>query len=109
MLKDINPTGDSTSPYYDYGYGFTEYNGKLYFVAYDGTNGEELWVTDGTEVGTHKIAPDISPNSDPFASFSGFIVFDKVYFSIQIKIIVEMNFTNLIIQTLIQLKKKLKT
>src|SRR5690554_7299454 len=76
MLKDINPTADSEP------YGFTEYNGKLYFAANDGTNGRELWVTDGTEVGTHKIAPDISPNSGPFASFSGFIVFDNaLYFN----------------------------
>jgi len=57
MVKDINPTGNSDPMY------FTEYNDKLYFRANDGgINGEELWVTDGTEAST-TILKDINPDS----------------------------------------------
>ena len=54
MLKDINPSGSSDPKE------FTLYNGKLYFSADDGTNGPELWETDGTEAGT-KMTANIIP------------------------------------------------
>ena len=41
---------------------FTEFNGKLYFRANDGTSGTELFVTDGTAEGT-KLVADINPGS----------------------------------------------
>ena len=50
ILKDIN-----TSDSYDgnsFVRGFTEFNGRLYFGAFDEENGFELWVTDGTSEGT---------------------------------------------------------
>lgn len=53
---DINPGGDS------YPFGFTNYNGKLYFNAYTNAGGDELWVTDGTTSGT-KMVKDIYPGS----------------------------------------------
>lgn len=75
MLKDINPTGDS---YPDF---FAEYNGTLYFSARDGSNGYELWTTDGTAAGT-QMFKDINPGSgagffiDPaFTEYNG-----KLYF-----------------------------
>ena len=46
MVKDINPGGDSSSYY------LTEFNGALYFQAINGTNGSELWKSDGTAAGT---------------------------------------------------------
>jgi len=47
LVKDIrSPTGGSTPN------NFTVYNGKLYFSAYDNTNGIELWVSNGTNEGT---------------------------------------------------------
>src|SRR5690554_1787662 len=61
LVKDINPTGDSNP------YSLTELNGKLYFRANDGTNGYELWVTDGTSAGTQMIK-DINPTGSSYPS-----------------------------------------
>jgi ELWxxDGT repeat protein len=56
MIKDINPSG-SSSPY-----GIVEYNGVMYFNADDGSNGAELWRSDGTDAGTYMLK-DINPGS----------------------------------------------
>lgn len=52
LVKNINPLV-SSSPRY-----FCEMNGKLYFIAVDGSNGPDkfLWVTDGSEQGTYKVS-----------------------------------------------------
>ena len=52
MLKDIYP---GTNPSIDQQFDphFTVFNNKLFFVANDGTNGFELWSTDGTTAGTN--------------------------------------------------------
>ena len=42
MVADINPSGSSMPAY------LTVFSNKLYFRAYDGTNGYELWNYDGT-------------------------------------------------------------
>jgi ELWxxDGT repeat protein len=77
MVKDINPGAASAAPlaFSD----FAEAGGKLYFGAEDGTHGNELWVTDGTEAGTHMVA-DINPGaagSEPYylAGFDGEVFF----------------------------------
>ncbi len=75
IIKDINPGAGGSNPN-----GFTAFNGKLYFRAYDGTHGAELWVTDGTAAGTTMVK-DINPGaegSDPY----GFTTFNgKLYFN----------------------------
>ena len=69
LLKDINPA----QGYYYYGTyypgpqssypgQFTAVGGTLFFTANDGTDGNELWKTDGTESGTMLVA-DINPGS----------------------------------------------
>lgn len=59
--------------------GMFEFNKKLYFAGHEDATGNELWVTDGTNAGTH-LFKDIEPGangSDP----SNFINFkDKLYF-----------------------------
>ena len=102
LVKDINPGFDDSEYIYakigksrrlenprplgSNPYDITEFNGKLYFSADDGTNGRELWVSDGTEAGTQLLA-DINPTVDEFSSNSSsyptnFIEFqDRLFFS----------------------------
>ena len=40
---------------------FAAFGGKLYFAAYDGTEGEQLWKSDGTAAGTSKLE-NIAPS-----------------------------------------------
>ncbi|MEM8525734.1 MAG: hypothetical protein AAGG68_13920 [Bacteroidota bacterium] len=62
LLKDINigPRGSRPSAY-------TVYKDRVYFSAYDDTNHEALWVTDGTAEGT-QLFFDPHPNSTIISS-----------------------------------------
>ncbi len=69
LLKDINPTGDTTFLV------LYNANGTLFMNANDGVHGGELWKTDGTPGGTVMV-DDINPgsgsgNPGAFASFNG--------------------------------------
>jgi ELWxxDGT repeat protein len=60
LVKDINPGTDNyggSSPG-----GLTDVNGTLFFSAYDGSSGYELWSSDGTTAGT-LLVKDINPGS----------------------------------------------
>ncbi len=65
-------------------YGLTAAGSQLYFFANDGTNGRELWTSDGTTPNT-KMVEDINPGL-PGQSFGGSdldrlgVLGDKVYF-----------------------------
>lgn len=74
LLKDINAAGNSNSQFY------TAYNNKTLFVANDGINGVEIWITDGTTAGT-TLLKDINPggNSDPY--LDNFLINGKLLFS----------------------------
>ena len=57
LVKDINPGGSSSQPH-----NLTNVNGTLFFGANDGTNGFELWKSDGTAAGT-VLVKDIFPGA----------------------------------------------
>lgn len=54
LLKDIYP-GFNSAVSTQFNPNFKVFNGKLYFVANDGTTGYELYATDGTTAGTQKV------------------------------------------------------
>ena len=56
-LLDINLFGTSSQPT-----NLVEVGGTLYFAAFDGVNGRELWKSDGTQAGTVMVK-DIRPGS----------------------------------------------
>jgi len=86
LVADISPGENS----YGYGYssepsGLVEFNGKLYFSAYN-EFGREVYVSDGTGGGTQLLV-DINPGENEYGSPAssypgGFVEFnDKLYFS----------------------------
>jgi ELWxxDGT repeat protein len=60
MVKDINP--GAMDAFINFPSFFTNVNGTLFFTANDGTSGEELWKSDGTNAGT-VLVKDIWPGS----------------------------------------------
>jgi ELWxxDGT repeat protein len=57
----------------------TNFNGTLYFRANDGTNGYELWKSDGTESGTQSLA-SIVPSGSVFAPTQLTAVGNAIYY-----------------------------
>lgn len=86
LIKDINPGSASsisrtpfTAPTSNSGNKFADVSGTFYFVANDGTNGNELWKSDGTESGTSLVKDIIrgsgSSNPDNFTNVNGTLFF----------------------------------
>lgn len=72
-VMDINPNGDSDPQ------NLFPHEGNLLFTANDGSNGRELWITDGTLGGT-RLVKDINPgfgDSNPadFVAMNGLVYF----------------------------------
>jgi len=81
LVKDprVTPAGiDPFGFYQKYDYEMTDVNGRLFFVADDGTHGYEVWTSDGTASGT-RMVKDINPvgGAGPFelASLNGRLYF----------------------------------
>lgn len=78
VLKDINTNynGKSRSvPTI-----LTEYDGNLFFLAYEDINGVELWKTDGTKAGT-QLVKDINPGNG-YSYIKNLVIFNnRMYFS----------------------------
>src|SRR5205085_2313751 len=62
LVKDINPGSAYGFPSTSSPSSLTAVGGTLFFAANDGTNGKELWKSDGTPAGT-VLVKDINPGS----------------------------------------------
>jgi ELWxxDGT repeat protein len=60
IVRDIAPGAASSNPFSTL-FAFPQAGGRLYFIANDGVNGQELWSTDGTTAGTSMI--DLTPGA----------------------------------------------
>ena len=66
LVKDINPnSGNYIYSNSSLPKNLTVFDDRLYFTAFDGENGKELWVSDGTSEGT-QLVKNIDPSSDYF-------------------------------------------
>src|SRR3989339_376275 len=73
MVKDINP-GSSSSYTNGTLYPFScAFNGAMFFPATDGTNGVELWKSDGTEAGTAMVKDIYSGSSSSYPTNLTFV------------------------------------
>jgi ELWxxDGT repeat protein len=83
LVKDIIPgVGSGFTPGAAASNPMIGYNGQLLFRAFDGTNGTELWTSDGTEGGT-VLLKDINPgtltsNPSGFKEFNGIVYFNAI-------------------------------
>lgn len=80
LVKDINAGTGSSEPA-----NFILYNNKVYFTAYDATHGEEIWSTDGTELGTTLAVEAIAGSTPSSGSGPGKLISaknNKLYFSL---------------------------
>lgn len=78
LVKDIEP-GPSSSIGYDYSDGAVM-AGIFYFRAANGSQGNELWRSDGTDAGTY-IVKDLNPGAPHSAPFSFVTMNNSVYFA----------------------------
>jgi ELWxxDGT repeat protein len=60
MVKDIRPGDSSLGSFFTSSVRFVPMNGSVFFPAWDGVTGTELWKSDGTEAGT-VLVKDIRP------------------------------------------------
>lgn len=79
QLIDLRPMADGSSPGE-----LISFAGKIFFSANDGTNGQELWRTDGAPDATHtgtELACDIATGAGESSSPSNLVVYgDHLYF-----------------------------
>lgn len=72
LVKDINPGSASSVNTWTEGSSMLVFKNKLYFIANNGTNGRELWTSDGTNGGTVMLK-DINPGAT-----SGFDIYSYI-------------------------------
>ena len=72
MVKDINPAGSG------YPGGLINVGGTLYFLGADGTGGDGIWRSDGTEAGTRLVKGFGSPGPSSLLTGVGGILYFAV-------------------------------
>lgn len=80
LVKNINPTNSGGNAANSNPDNFTLFNNKLYFTANDATNGDELWVSDGTETGTQMVI-DLYPGATGSNPSDLFVFNNALYFA----------------------------
>lgn len=80
LLKDINPGTNDGTPWPNAPF-FNEVNGQLYFIGNDGVSGDELWKTDGSNIGTI-LVKDINSGIGSADITSPTIVGNHLYFKV---------------------------
>ena len=76
LVKDINPIQGGSNAQ-----NFQLFKDKIFFVADDGTNGMEVWSTDGTEAGTQLLKNAVEGTSSGVTDKDLFLFNDEIYFS----------------------------
>lgn len=76
LTKDINP-----GPLGSDAQMFIVFKGKVFFVADDGTNGMEIWTTDGTGAGTQLLKNSVEGTTSGVADKDLFLFNNEIYFS----------------------------
>lgn len=80
LIKNINPTNSGGNAANSNPNNFTLFNNKLYFTANDATNGDELWVSDGTTAGTYMVL-DLYTGATGSNPSNLFVFNNALYFS----------------------------
>lgn len=81
MVKDARPGEYGSINSNSFTSTLTELNGVIFYSAQDGTNGEELWKSDGTEAGTVMVK-NVNMNNNSGIYPETLIAYkDKIYFS----------------------------
>lgn len=78
MIKDIRTGSSDGTPWPDPPF-FNEVDGFLFFLGNDGTTGDELWKTDGTNLGT-TLVHDVLPGAGSSGITSPTSVGNKLFF-----------------------------
>ena len=78
LVKDFRPNNSSANS--NIIRNFISYNGNAYFSYVDGVNGEELWISDGTDQGT-KLFIDIRIGSLSSYPNNYFVFKGDLYFT----------------------------
>lgn len=80
MVTDGTPEGTKVITSSIYPINLKAANGLVYFSAYDETNGQELWSTDGTDENTQLVA-NINPGGNSSSPYGFTMLGDTLYFS----------------------------
>ncbi len=75
LIKDINPGSSHSNPLY-----LTAFQNGIFFIADDGVNGQEPWISNGTEAGTFMLTDMYPGNDEPFYSRNPLVAGNLIYF-----------------------------